>query len=115
MSKKMILIPMERLRYMESAVSKSASATPLANNRQMQPDVELKLLTNKKFRKRHINVNHKQQPPPPPQQQLLTHQQHTPCPNTPVINSFKGKKRARAKTFVKHLARHNDMYIYNKI
>ena len=63
----MILIPIERLRSMESTISTFASET-----QQMEPDVELKLLTNKKFRKRHINVN--------PKQQQQNHQQHTPYP-----------------------------------
>jgi len=99
----MILIPVERFRALESAATKCALTTPITPIKQQpKPDIDLKLLTQKRIRntQRTSTTPSKQQPDS--------------SATTPTIEPFKGKKRSRAKAFVKHLGRHKDRILFNK-
>ncbi len=96
----MVLIPIERLKALESAMRGDApryvpkSPLPITNS---QPDVELKLLRQKQIRKPKKRK--------PTQTALSTPNTKT---NAPSPESFAIRKRPTAKAFLKHLKMNKD-------
>ena len=103
MSRKMILLPVERYNAMVAQTKETAkrpdtldipSATP--------PDVKVKILREKKMRKRQVVPQQQQQQ----QQQQLNKPQLS--ASTPDLSRLTGKKKSRAKQFVKHIEKNRD-------
>lgn len=107
MSTKMVLIPLERLRLLEASSSKisdttppetTVSTTPQSSRSKLQPDVEMKFITDRKIRKPPQKRSKEKQP-------LVMQPQQQSLPSTRI---YRGKTKQRAKAFAKHVDKFND-------
>ena len=111
MSRKMILLPVERYNALiaqtkEPAKRPDALDVPPA----APPDVKVKILRENKMRKKQVKPQTQQQ-----QQQL--HQQSSNLQGsvfTPDLSKMTGKKKTRAKAFIKHINRNKDRIKFDK-
>ena len=106
MSRKMILIPVERYNAMATQSKECASRPDTLNIPPNQPpDVKVKMVREKKMRQR--------QKPPAVNQQ---HQQQSSNSkrSTPDVSTFTGKKKPRARAFLKHIEKNKDRIQFNK-
>ena len=69
-------------------------------------DIKVKLLREKKMRKSQVKPSQ-----PPQQQQLLKLQRSA---STPDLSKITGKKKSRAKAFLKHIEQNRDRIKFNK-
>ena len=109
MSRKMILLPAERYNAMveQSKESVRILESPHTTST-VSPDVKIKLLREKKMRKRQ-RIN------PTPLQQKQSHHTIPQHPHfSPDLSRLTGKKRTRGKAFLKHIDRNNDRIKFNK-
>ena len=108
MSKKMILLPMERYRELTSSVKSTCDKTTTTDVPSSSPDVKLKVLREKKMRRiRPTPV------PSQPQQSQSNNQQFL-SPEYLAIQSFPEKKRVRANELLKHLRKNKDRIKFDK-
>ena len=109
MSSKMILIPMDRYKAMVHQSKESAKRPQsLDISPNISPDVAVKLLRERKMRK-------KQPVKPIPIHQQQSHPTHLqPSSLSPDLSRLAGKKKTRAKAFLKHVDRNKDRIKFNK-
>ena len=109
MSRKMILIPLDRYSAM-LARSKEPDKRPesLEIPPSVTADIEVKLLREKKLRKSQVKPSQLQQQL---QQQQIKSQRST---SPPDLSKMTGKKKTRAKAFLKHIEQNRDRIKFNK-
>ena len=100
MRRKMILLPVERYNAM-LAQSKEPAKRPdtLDIPSPPPPDVKVKILREKKMRKRQVM---------PQQQQPLQSSKPQRSASAPDLSRLTGKKKSRAKEFIKHIHKNKD-------
>ena len=110
MSRKMILIPLERYNAM---LARSKEPPKRPESLEIPPavttDIKVKLLREKKMRKSQVKPSQSQQ-----QHQQHQHMKSQRSTSAPDLSKMTGKKKTRAKAFLKHIEQNRDRIKFNK-